>query len=79
MRGRLTSREAEATYCRAMGMTYEEIGDRLDVSASTAHTHVRRAREKYEEARETVERYEWYLNVTDRLGEKPYLPSDDEG
>jgi DNA-binding CsgD family transcriptional regulator len=42
----LTDRERECLELVAQGIDSQEIGRRLDVSLSTVHTHMRRAREK---------------------------------
>jgi DNA-binding CsgD family transcriptional regulator len=44
--GLLTDREREVLGLLALGHTTREIAKELDVSASTVHTHLRRAREK---------------------------------
>jgi DNA-binding NarL/FixJ family response regulator len=47
-RGRLTSREIDVLSLLAEGLSHEEIGRRLAISAETVRTHVRKAADRLE-------------------------------
>ncbi|MGM0387891.1 MAG: DNA (cytosine-5-)-methyltransferase [Natrinema limicola] len=65
--GHLTEREVEAILLRSAGLTWEQVGDEMDISLKTASNLYYRAEKKVEEAEEKIKRARETIDSFERL------------